>query len=348
MGILITGATGFVGGAVARALLDAGESVHLLLRPGANTEAWSSLGANVFTGSIADPAEVHRAAAGCECVVHCAGIGNSRSSTRALGWVNVAGTENVLNAASHAGCGRMIHLSCANVTLYNGDRVTWTAKDQPPHEPIGAHAKTKLLGEAIVLSHLGKMDTAAIRPRMVWGIGDSSRLPELCREMLGGGIRLVGSGDTLMATVHISNLIRAVLGAIDAADVRGHAFYVNDPEMHTSGDFFGQLSTALGGPAPRRGLSFGLSYTAAKFRARFGGRGLSPEDVLERGRSSYFDHQAAVEAIGYAPQPSSADGMAALATWAQEQGGIEAIAARAHPPATDDDVRRQITQAAPG
>lgn len=345
MSILVTGATGFVGGAVAQALLDAGESVHLLVRPEADSAHWRDAGAEIFAGSIADPEEVHRAAIGCECIVHCAGLGNPRSSMKALGWVNVAGTENVLNAVSHAGCGRMIHLSCANVTLYNGDRVTWTAKDQPPHEPIGAHAKTKLLGEAIVLSHLGKMDTAAIRPPLVWGAGDYSRLPQLCREMLDGGVRLVGSGDTLMATIHIQNLTRAVLGAIDAADVRGHAFYVNDPEMHTSADFFGQLSAALGGTAPRRGLSFGLAFAAAKLRARFGSGGLGPEDVLERGRSSYFDHQAAVEAIGYAPEARSADGMATLAAWVQSEGGVEAIALRARRPATDASVREQITLA---
>lgn len=345
MSILVTGATGFVGGAVARALAERGEEVHALVRSESKAAPLGEMGVHLFGGTLANPTEIHRAAEGCRAVIHCAGLTNPRSTLKALGWTHVAGTENVIKAAEHAGCSRMIHVSCANVTLHNGDRVTWNSSHQPPREPVGHHAQTKLLSEAIVVSHMGRLETMAVRPPLVWGAGDCSRLPAFCKELRAGGIRLVGDGDTLMATIHIDNLVQALLGGLEAEDIRGRTFYVNDPEMHTSATFLRALSTALGGPPPRRGTSFGMAHALAKVRQTVGRGGLTVEDVLERGRSSYFDHQAAMQTLGYAPEPLFDSGMNALAEWVHERGGVESLASQHKAPLQDADVVDQIASA---
>src|SRR5688572_3871630 len=104
MKVLVTGATGFAGGAVARRLLSRGDVVHVLARDpeGAAAKALAALGAKVHAGSVGDPNEVLAAAARCELVVHAAAVRSPHASPRALSWVNVAGTENVINAARHA------------------------------------------------------------------------------------------------------------------------------------------------------------------------------------------------------------------------------------------------------
>src|SRR5688500_14627518 len=112
MKVLVTGGTGFAGGAVVRRLIARGDEVHVLARdleaPAA--KALAGLGARLHRGSVGDPNQVLAAASGCALVVHAAAIRSHKAAPRALAWTNVAGTENVINAARHARVGRVVHV----------------------------------------------------------------------------------------------------------------------------------------------------------------------------------------------------------------------------------------------
>src|ERR1700759_1232403 len=112
---LVTGATGFVGRALTRRLLADGHAVHAAVR---SREAATGLeGASVHELSLADPNAIAAIASGVEVLYHCAAENSTRAVPAAFGWINVAGTENVLNAARAAGVRRVVHLSCADATL---------------------------------------------------------------------------------------------------------------------------------------------------------------------------------------------------------------------------------------
>jgi len=83
----------------------------------------------------------------------------------------------------------------------------------------------------------------------------------------------------------------------------------------------------------------------AKVRKALGRTGLTVEDVIERGRSSYFDHQAAMQILGYDPQPLFESGMHSLAEWVQGQGGAETLAGHCTSPLRDSDVETQMATA---
>ena len=100
MRVLITGASGFVGRAIALGLLSTGHAVRGLTR---DPKAVLRDGVERCLGSIGDPASIGRAAAGCDAIVHAAGITSLRAPERVLRWVHIAGTENVLRAARHSG-----------------------------------------------------------------------------------------------------------------------------------------------------------------------------------------------------------------------------------------------------
>lgn len=328
MNVLVTGATGFVGSAIARRLLADGDTVHVLARDASRAASLAASGARVFAGAVGDPNEIAAAARGCKLVVHAAAIASHRATPHALRWTNVAGTENVLNAARHVGVARIVHLSCADVTLSGEDRYGWN-EDRTPHGALlDEHARTKRLAEDLALSAAG-IEVCALRPPLIWGAGDTTNLPAFCAEGLArGGIALYGDGRNLLATVHIDNLVDAVVDALAGGDVAGRAYYVTDSEFLDAGEVFGMLSKACGLPPPRTSsVPLAVSLALAWTRERRHSEGAWRTDVVRRARSTQFDVSRASRDLGWKARVSVADGMSALAAWVTEKGGAKAIAA---------------------
>ncbi len=193
---LVTGATGFVGGAAARRALGRGDEVVAYVRSEARARDLAAAGARIVVGSVGDPNAIADAARGANVLLHAAAVPTHRAHPRALAWVNVAGTENALNAARKAKVDRFVLVSCADVTLINEDRVSWNEDKHLMRLPIDAHARSKRLAEEIAMSaSSADVEVVAIRPAWIWGPGDTTELPELIREAeQNGGVKLVGSG----------------------------------------------------------------------------------------------------------------------------------------------------------
>lgn len=342
--VLVLGASGFIGGAVARRLIARGDEVRVLVRDDAQGEVWRARGAHVSLGTLGDPQSIARAADGVDAVVHAAGIVSPRAAPRALRWTHVAGAENVVNACVHARVRRLVMMSCADVTLVNADRVHWDERRPLSQTPFGERARTLALAEEIALAAAGpELDVVALRPAWVWGPGDTSRLPLLCREALAhGGIAVVG-GEPFVAAIYIENLVDAVLGALTAEDVTARAFYLADPEVLHARELFRLLSEAVGLPPPRTGPPLWLAWPIVSLGGSVGG--LCADEVLQRGRSTLFDVNAAIGKLGLESKVGVEAGMRALAAWAKEQGGPSALAARAKEPPDARSVDEQVTLA---
>jgi len=350
--VLVTGATGFIGRSVVRRLAGDGAEVRAFARDTVAAEklfggASSSASVRLHAGSIGDPNEVARAAKGVDVVIHAAAVPTHRASPRALSWTNVAGTENVLNAARHAGCARVVHISCADVTLANLDRVNWNEDRAPQTRPIDAHARTKLLAEELALAmSTDDLAVAAIRPAWIWGPDDTTILPGLCREALEDrGLKLIGGGRTLVSTTYIDNLVDAVTAAMTAEKARGRAYYVTDSEFVEMRELLGELSKTLGLPAPRTGLPYDVAYALASVRERMNRPGPWRTDVIHRGRGTLFDSTRAMNELDYKARVGMTEGMKRLEAWAREVGGPVAIAKMERPPATDASVDAQVRTA---
>jgi nucleoside-diphosphate-sugar epimerase len=341
----VTGATGFLGGAVTRRILEDGEPVHVLARDPAAARPLEEAGARVFAGSIADPNDVRAAARGCDVVVHAAGEASHRAAPRALRWINVAGTENVLNGARHAGVRRLVYVSCADATLANLERVHWDEQRGLTFPPLDVHARTKLLAEEIVLAASG-LETTALRPAMPWGPGDTTTLPALCREARAGGVRLVGRGKNLVATTYVDHLVDAVLLAAEVEEARGNFYYIADDELIFAEELYGALCEAARLERPRPGPPYAFAYAMAWARERMGKEGPWRTDVIRRGRGSFFNCQKARNELDWEPRVKLADGMQALAAWVERAGGADAVARMGRPPATAGSVDAQAAAAA--
>ena len=315
MRCLVTGATGFIGGAALRTLQMAGHEVVAYVREGSDSRGLRDI--ERVVGDLGDPNRLAVAATDCDVIVHAAGVADPAADPDALGWAHVAGTENVINAAKKAACRRMIHISCADVTLYDGPRSFWN-EDAAPARPYGELARTKLEAEELVrVSGRRGFRTTVLRPALVWGPGDTTHLPGWGDEAGNGGIRIIGGGKKLMATTYIGNLAHAVLCAAQTKIATGNVYYVVDTELAVSRDFFTELSDALGWSGPKRAGP----YRWAWISARAGLSSLHPAQVIRRGHTSAFEMNRAKKDLGYEPIFTREQGMAELAIWFRDAQG---------------------------
>lgn len=341
----MTGASGFVGRKLVARLRAANHDVVPMVRDASQGPTGS------VEASLGDPNAIARAAEDCEVVVHTAAETSHRASMRALGWINVAGTENVVAAAKHAGVRRLVHLSCSDVTIIAAPRQSWDEDRTAPGGPISAYGKTKLAAEEIVIGSGGHgakvdFDTVVLRPAMIWGPGDRTHAARWCKDALAKGLPLFGRGTNLIATTFVENLLDAIERAIEVDDALGSVINVVDGELTLSGDFYGSLSDALGLPAPRKStFGYRAELALARTRRRIGSAGAWPTDVIRRGQTASFDQRRAKELLGYESRVLVSDGIVALADWVKEQGGVAELATHTRTPTSDDDIAQMVADA---
>ena len=344
MRVLITGASGFVGKAAARALLAAGHEVRGLTRDPTRQQA---AGVQRVLGSIGDPASIASAAAACDAIVHAAGITSLGAPERVLRWVHIAGTENVLRAARHASVKRVLHMSCADVSLSRDDRMHWDETRVLAQDPIGSFAKSKLMAEEIALSGSdARLEVCALRPDLLWGPGDVQGLSQLKRELQQGGVILYDQGRNVLGTTHIDNLTQAILKALQAQDAPGRAYYITDGEFLEARELYTRLLSALGLPTKLVQRSLGMALLRARLASKLGLTPRSSEaQILRRAKSALFDLSSASKDLGYTPTLDLDAQLQGLADWVRAEGGFDAVVSRVRPEPTHSDVDAQVALA---
>jgi nucleoside-diphosphate-sugar epimerase len=323
MRALVLGATGFAGSAITRRLVAEGHAVVGLVRGSATATAQGRperlrarvpAELEVREGAIGDPNAIAGAADGADVIFVAVGLPDGRPAA-AYQWLHVAGVENVLAAARHVGVPRVVLVSCADVVLADEERVHWDEKRDLAHPPIGPRARAMKLAEEVALSQSdAALAVTAVRPAWLWGPGDRARVAALVREGRRAGVDLCGGGKNLVATTYVDHLVDAVLAAARSPAAPGQAYYVGDAELLEVGEFLGMLSRALELPPPRTAPS----YLVRRLWASMGRGGLSVEEVVRRGRGTYFDTQKVATELGVEPVVSVDEGMKRLAAWYRE------------------------------
>ncbi|HCG57433.1 MULTISPECIES: NAD(P)-dependent oxidoreductase [Brevibacterium] len=222
MAVIVTGASGFIGGAIARALTARDETVYALGRrdpeiPGVNFQAWD----------LTEPASeaVKSLASKTSAVFHCAGIAEVSADDDELYSVKVTGTRNVLDAFAKA---RIVHISSTTVYSPNKPHVDlWEeAGPKDPNDFHDAYSKTHALAEQLVTRI--RPDAAILRPAAVYGPGETMLMPHLSRVARKGVLRLPGRGRQKITLTHIDNLVRAAIACVDVPSASG-PFNIGDP-----------------------------------------------------------------------------------------------------------------------
>jgi nucleoside-diphosphate-sugar epimerase len=315
----VTGGSGFIGGALIGRLRREGWDVRALTRSDRAAERVRSLGAEPVMGDLDDRDSLRAGAEGCELAFHAAAKVEDWGDPADFERLNVRGTQNVIDACREAGVPRLVHVGTeaalmAGQPLVNVDESAPLRPDSPALYP-----SSKAKAEQLVRDANGKgVETVVVRPRFVWGRGDSSLLPRITEMVRSGRFRWVGGGRQLTATTHIDNTVEGLwLGATRAP--AGGVYFVTDGEPVVFREFLTRMLGTQGVTIPDRSVPPGVARVAAATAERIwrvlrlrGSPPLTRFAVWVSSHECTIDISRAERELGYGPVTSREDGLAEL------------------------------------
>jgi 2-alkyl-3-oxoalkanoate reductase len=269
MKVLVTGASGFLGGHVAEALSARGDQVRALVRATSNRKHLEKLAqVELFEGSIEQVDRVTEAVDGVDAVVHCAGIVKARSTDEFFA-VNVGGTSNLVEAARRRGASlkRFVHVSSLEAC---GPSAEGEPVPVDQENPVTSYGRSKLAAEKVVLSAKDDMPVVILRPAAIYGPRDMEIL-DAFKSIQRGLFPVINGGRSKTIWVYASDCADACLRAIDADLASGGIYFVDDGcgaiDMRT---MFADFERALGKKAVRAVLPFPVLMAVARGVEAFG------------------------------------------------------------------------------
>ncbi|KIQ96085.1 2-alkyl-3-oxoalkanoate reductase [Lysobacter sp. A03] len=267
MKILVTGGGGFLGQALCRGLRERGHEVVSFNR--GDYPALAAMGVRQVRGDLAQRDAVIAAARGCQAVFHNAAKAGAWGPWQEYHDANVLGTRHVLDACRSHGINRLVYTSTPSVTHRATHPVEGGSADDVPYGTgfKAPYASTKLIAEQEVLAaNDAALATIALRPRLIWGVGDNQLLPRLVERAHAGRLRLVGNGGNLVDTTYIDNAAQAHFDAFEhlavGAACAGSAYFISNGDPRTMRETINGLLAAVGAPLVEKTLPFRLAYAA--------------------------------------------------------------------------------------
>ena len=250
----VTGGSGFIGSRLIRRLVGDGWRVRALARSERSAATVREHGAEPVHGDLTDVEAMAVGAAGSDVAFHLAAHLGQWGAREDFERDNVAGTENALAACSQAGVRRFVHCG-TEAALLAGDPLVDIDEAAPlrPDSPA-PYSATKARAERAVLSANGpQLEAVVVRPRFVWGAGDTTLLPGIVEAVEGGRFAWIGGGGHLTATTHVDNTVEGlVLGAVRGRP--GEAYFVTDGDPVVFREFVSELIATQGLDPPTRSL----------------------------------------------------------------------------------------------
>jgi dihydroflavonol-4-reductase len=325
---LVTGATGFVGAAVARALVRAGLPVRVLARSASNRRNLANLPVEIAIGAMEDPASLARAVTGCRYLFHVAADYRLWvPDPAAMYRTNVDGTRALMEAAVSADVERIVHTSSV-ATL--GLVPDGSADENTPsafENMIGPYKRSKFLSEKLVRGMVAERGLPAVivNPSTPLGPGDVKPTPtgRLIVEAAKG--RMPGYVDTGLNIVHVDDVAAGELLAAERGKI-GERYILGGENMSLAAILEG-VACAAGRRPPRLRVPYALAFLAAaagEAAARITGR--EPLATLDSVRMSrkkmYFSVGKATRELGYQPRAAE-QAIADAVSWFAENGYLK-------------------------
>ena len=315
----VTGGSGFVGTALIRRLAADGWTVRALARSPEAEAKVRKAGAEAVRGDLLDAGALGRGARGADVAFHSAARLGDFGPWKEFRRVNVDGTKAVIAACRAAGVKRLVHVG-TEAALMHGQPLV--AVDE--HYPLALRSRapysaTKAAAEAAVIGANGAgLETVVVRPRFVWGAGDTTLLPIIVAMARSGRLRWIGGGRQLTSTTHVANTVEGLVLAAERG-VPGNAYFVTDGSPVVFREFVGALLATQGVQAPEGEVPLWAARALARV-CELGWRVLPlPGDppvasfaVWASGLEATIDDTKAREQLGYRPVVTRDHGLTAL------------------------------------
>ena len=329
MRVLVTGATGFIGAALAERLVARGDRVRALVRPTSRTGELERLGAELARGDVCELSTVDAAVEGCDWVIHLAGAIKALG-TDELFRANAEGTRNVaLACAAAARPPVLVYVSSLAAAGPSRDGRPRIEEDAPA--PVSRYGESKLAGEQAVRAVSGRVAASIVRPPLVYGPRDRELMPPLLR-MARLGVVLRAGGPKRYSALHVADLCDGILAVAERGRRVGAAgdagvYFLDDGGDHSwdeialaACDALGRRARVLALPeATSAVVTAGASLLAALTRTA---TVLSLDKLKEMREPAWTCSSArATREVGYHPRFPLAEGMRDAVAWFEARRG---------------------------
>jgi nucleoside-diphosphate-sugar epimerase len=319
----VTGGSGFIGGRLIERLVGEGRPVRALARSDASAAKVEGLGAEAVRGDLGDRASLAAGAAGCATAFHLAAALGEWGPWEDFERGNVEGTRNAISGCEEAGVMRFVHCG-TEAALMAGEPLVHVDETAPlrPDSPA-PYPATKARAElAAREANRDGFETVAVRPRFVWGKGDTTLLPEMVKTVEAGKFAWIGGGLNVTDTAHVDNVVEGlVLGAEKGRP--GEAYFITDGNPVVFRDFVTALLETQGVEPPDRSLPAWVAAPMARVcETAWKLLPLPGEPPMTRFRSWLLTQECTIEIgkareqLGYAPIVSHQQGLAAMSAGA--------------------------------
>ena len=327
MKALVTGATGFVGSAVARALLGAGHAARVLVRASSDRRNLEGLAADVVVGDLTDTASLKAACAGCDALFHVAA--DYRLWTRdpqAMMTSNVGGTRNILRAAMDAGVSRIVYTSSVATLGVRADGQP--ADERTPatlDDMIGPYKRSKFLAEEAVREMVAGEGAPVVIVNPSAPIGPRDIKPTPTGRMIveAAAGRMPAYVDTGLNVVHVDDVAAGHLAAFERGGIGER--YILGGENLTLHQILVAVAAATGGRRPLfrvpHGVILPIAFLAEAWTRWTGGdEPFATVDGVRMARKKmFFTCDKAIRQLGYAPRPA-VQALSDAIRWFRENG----------------------------
>jgi nucleoside-diphosphate-sugar epimerase len=318
--VFVTGALGFIGGALTQRLRAAGMQVR-----GMDVRADAASG--VVAGDISRAGEWQQHAWGCETVIHTAAIVSLRSGLDDFHRVNVQGTRHALEAALAGGASRFVQLS--SVTVFGNDFPDGVTEEHPVRLLGVPYVDTKIAGEQVVLQEhaAGRLAVTVVRPGDVYGPGSRPWILTPLQELRRGRLMLPAGGRGVHSPIYIDDLIDGILAAMRTRAAEGEVITLASGQGVSTGDYFGRIGAMIGRPRVRSAPDWALlaltGAQAAVDRLRGAPGEVNPNALRYLTRTGTYSIEKARALLGFEPRVSLDEGMGRSEEWLRSEGLLE-------------------------
>jgi nucleoside-diphosphate-sugar epimerase len=259
----VTGGSGFIGGRLIERLRSDGHAVKALARSEDSAQRIRARGGEPVAGDLADVGAMRSGAEGCEWAFHAAATLGDWGTREEFERGNVEGTRNALVACAEAGVRRFVHVS-TEAALLAGEPlvdVDETALLRP--DSAALYSSTKARAEQLVRdANRDGFETVVIRPRFVWGRGDTTLLPTMVEMVRSGRFAWIGGGRQKTSITHVDNTVEGLMLGVTRG-AAGEVYFVTDGDPVVFRDFVGELLSTQGVEPPSRNIPDPVAHALA-------------------------------------------------------------------------------------
>lgn len=328
MKILITGASGFLGGRLTKHLTQSSDyEVIATSRSNHRAQELNAVGATYHAGNPMSSDFILPLIKKADIVVHCAALSSPWGKKSDFHSANFTLTKQLIDWSKDNNVKRFINIATPSIYFNFKDRYNVKESDPLPKKLVNAYAETKLAAEQYALAQNSEeFKVISLRPRAIIGAEDTVLFPRLMRAYEEGKLRIIGDGKNIADFTSVGNLVVAIEKAIHAADrACGRTYNITDGQPLSMWKTVNNLLTRLGKETLTKHIPYPIVATVARFsewKSRMTD-GKEPAlvhyGVASLAKSVTLDISAAREELGYVPVMTTEETLEEFVRWYETQ-----------------------------